>query len=55
VPMIIDPTPYFGGEPTDQIGSRHAQRGFDCLPDAAQEGFNILLGSNEPAMRESKR
>ena len=44
VPVIIDPTPYFGVEPTDQIGSRHAQRGFDCLPDAAQEGFNILLG-----------
>ena len=44
VPVIIDPTPYFGVEPTDQIGSRHAQRGFDYLPDAAQEGFNILLG-----------
>ena len=43
-PVIIDPTPYFGVEPTDQIGSRHAQHGFDCLPDAAQEGFYILLG-----------
>ena len=44
VPVIIDPTPYFGVEPTDQIGGRHAQRGFDCLPDAAKEGLNILLG-----------
>jgi hypothetical protein len=44
VPVIIDPPPYFGVEPIDQIGGGHAQRGFDCLADAAQEGFNILLG-----------
>ena len=44
VPMIVGPTPDFGVELMNQIGGRHAQRGFDCLPDAAQEGFNILLG-----------
>ncbi len=44
VPMIVGPAPDFGVELMDQIGGRHAQRGFDCLPDAAQEGFNILLG-----------
>jgi hypothetical protein len=44
VPVIIDPTPYFGVEPINQSGSRHAPRGFDYLPDAAQKGFNILLG-----------
>src|ERR1700687_4519517 len=42
--MIVGPTPDFGVEFMDQIGGRHAERGFDCLPDAAQEGFNILLG-----------
>jgi hypothetical protein len=44
VPMIVGPAPDFGVELMNQIGGRHAQRGFDCLPDAAQEGFNILLG-----------
>jgi len=44
VPMIVGPTPDFGVEFMDQIGGRHAQRGVDGLPDAAQEGLNILLG-----------
>ena len=44
VPMIVGPAPDFGVEFMDQIGGRHAPRGFDCLPDAAQEGLNILLG-----------
>ena len=44
LPMIVGPTPDFGVELMDQIGGRHAERGFDCLPDAAQEGLNILLG-----------
>src|SRR5207302_2381616 len=42
--MIVGPAPDFGVELMDQIGGRHAQRGFDCLPDAAQEGLNVLLG-----------
>ncbi|MGC2539452.1 MAG: hypothetical protein WA350_21910, partial [Candidatus Sulfotelmatobacter sp.] len=37
LPMIVGPTPDFGVELMDQIGGRHAQRSFDCLPDAAQE------------------
>jgi len=44
VPMIVGPAPDFGVEFMDQIGGRHAPRGFDCLPDAAQEGLNVLLG-----------
>ena len=44
VPMIVGPAPDFGVEFMDHIGGRHAQRGFDCLPDAAQKGFNVLLG-----------
>ncbi len=44
VPMIVGPTPNFGVEFTNQIGGRHAQRSSDYLPDAAQEGFNVLLG-----------
>jgi len=44
VPMIVGPAHNFGVELMDQIGGRHAQRGFDCLPDAAQKGFDILLG-----------
>jgi len=44
VPMIIGPAPDFGVEFMDHIGGRHAQRGFDCLPDAAQKGFNVLFG-----------
>lgn len=44
VPMIVGPTPDFGVEVTDQIGGRHAQRSFDCLPDAAQESLSVLLG-----------
>ena len=44
VPMIVGPAPDFGVEFMDQIGGRHAQRGFDCLADAAQESLNVLLG-----------
>ena len=44
VPMIVGPTPDFGVEFADQIGGRHAPRSSDCLPDAAQEGVNVLLG-----------
>ena len=44
VPMIVGPTPDFGVEFTDQIGGRHAPRSSDYLPDAAQEGVNVLLG-----------
>ena len=44
VSMIVGPTPDGGVEFTDQIGGRHAPRSSDCLSDAAQEGFNILLG-----------
>ena len=44
VPMIIGPTPYFGVEPTDQIGGRHAQRSFDSSTDTIQKGLNILFG-----------
>src|ERR1035438_8557824 len=44
MPMIVGPTPDFGVEFMDQIGGRDAQRSFDSLPDAAQEGFNVLLG-----------
>ena len=28
----------------DQIGGRHAQRGFDGLSDAVQESLDVLLG-----------
>ena len=44
VPMIIGPTSYFGVEPTDQIGSRHAQRSFDSSTDTIQKGLDILFG-----------
>ena len=44
VPMIVSPTPDFGVEFMDQIGGRHAQRGFDGLPDAVQESLDVLLG-----------
>jgi hypothetical protein len=44
VPMIVGPAPDFGVELMDQIGGRHAQRGFDDLTDAAQESLNVLLG-----------
>ena len=44
VSMIVGPTPDGGVEFTDQIGGRHAPRSSDCLPDAAQEGVNVLLG-----------
>jgi len=37
VPMIVGPTPDFGVEFMDQIGGRDAERGFDCLPDAAAQ------------------
>src|ERR1700726_3059944 len=42
--VIVGPAPYFGVEPVNQIGGRPAQGGFDRLPDAVQEGFDILLG-----------
>ena len=44
VPIIVSPTPDFGVEFMDQIGGRHAQRGFDGLPDAVQESLDVLLG-----------
>ena len=44
VPMIIGPTSYFGIEPVDQIGGRHAQRIFDVSSDAIQKGLAILFG-----------
>ena len=44
VPMIIGPTSYFGVEPTDQIGDRHAQRSFDSSADTIQKGLDILFG-----------
>ena len=44
VPMIIGPTSYFGVEPTDQIGGRHAQRSFDSSTDTIQKGLDILFG-----------
>jgi len=42
--MIVSPTANLRAELIYQIGSRHAERGFDGLPDAVQEGFDILLG-----------
>src|SRR5216683_3003199 len=42
--MIIGPTSYFGVEPTDQIGGRHAQRSFDVSADTIQKGLAILFG-----------
>ncbi len=44
MPVIIGPTPYFWVEPTDQIGSGHAQRGFDISADTIQKGLNVLFG-----------
>ena len=44
VPMIVSPTPNLRVELIDQIGGRHAMRGFDDSSDALQEGSNILLG-----------
>jgi hypothetical protein len=44
MPMIIGPTSYFGVEPMDQIGGRHAQRSFDVSSDAIQKDFAILFG-----------
>ena len=44
VPMIVGTTPDYGVECTDQICGRHAPRSSDYLPDATQEGFNVLLG-----------
>ena len=44
VPMIVGPAPDGGVEFADQIGGRHAPRSSDYLPDAAQEGLNVLLG-----------
>jgi hypothetical protein len=37
MPMIIGPTSYFGVEPTNQIGGRHAQRSFDSSTDTIQK------------------
>ena len=44
VPMVVGPTPNFGVELIDQIGSRQAKPGFNRSSDAVQEGFDILLG-----------
>jgi hypothetical protein len=44
MPVIVSPTPYFGIQPVDQLGCRQPQAGFDCLPDAIQENFHIVLG-----------
>ena len=44
MPMIVSPTANLGVELIDQVGGRHAMRGFDGLSDAVQEGFDILLG-----------
>jgi hypothetical protein len=42
--MIIGPSPYFGVEPTDQIGGGHAQRSLDISADTIQKGLDILFG-----------
>jgi hypothetical protein len=44
MPVIVSPTTDHRVERIDQIGGRHAKRGFDSLPDAIQEGFDILAG-----------
>ncbi len=44
VPMIIGPTSYFGVEPMDQIGGRHAQRSFNISADTIQKGLDVLFG-----------
>ena len=44
VPVIIGPTPYFGVQPINQLGSRQTHASFNYLPDAVQEDFHILLG-----------
>ena len=44
VPVIVGPTADHRVERINQIGGRHSQCGFDRLPDAIQEGFNILAG-----------
>ncbi len=44
VPVIVRPTADHWVESSNQIGGRHATRGFDDLSDAIQKGFNTLLG-----------
>lgn len=44
VPMIVRPTANLWVELIDQIGGRHAMRGFDGSSDTIQEDCNILLG-----------
>jgi len=44
VPMIVGPAPNLGVEFLNQIGSRHAKRGFDRGSDARQESFDVFLG-----------
>ena len=44
VPMIVGPAPNLGVEFLNQIGGRHAKRGFDRGSDARQESFDVFLG-----------
>ena len=44
VPVIVGPAPYFGVKPINQNSGRHTQSCFDRLPDAVQEGLDVLLG-----------
>ena len=44
VPMIVGPAPNLGVEFLNQIGSRHAKRGFDRGSNARQESFDVFLG-----------
>ena len=44
VPMIIDPAPYLRVEFFNQIGGRHAKRGFDRSSNAIQERLDVFLG-----------
>src|SRR5260370_39617196 len=44
VPMIIGPAPYLRVEFFNQIGGRHAKRGFDRSSNAIQERLDVFLG-----------
>ena len=44
VPVIVGPAPNLGVEFLNQIGGRHAKRGFDRGSDARQESFDVFLG-----------
>jgi len=44
VPMIVSPAPNLGVEFLNQLGGRHAERGFDRGSDACQENLDIFLG-----------